>query len=210
MDQSIRILIVDDNPMMRFGLRGSLSSEEEFKVIGEAASGEEALAFVREHRPDVVTMDYKMPGGNGIKATTAILKDVPETKIILLSVFDSEEDIWKAVRAGVRGYLTKTAGDVDELIDAVKTVASGREFYPEIIAKKLRERRKMSDLSPREIEVLKLLAEGHSNKEMAVMLGIADETVKAHLVNLRSKLGAADRTQAVVIAYEKGILHLNE
>ncbi|QBG46719.1 response regulator transcription factor [Verrucomicrobia bacterium S94] len=210
MDQCIRILIVDDNPMMRFGLRGSLSSEEGFKVIGEAASGEEALAFVREYRPDVVTMDYKMPGGNGIEATTEILKDVPETKIILLSVFDSEEDIWKAVQAGVCGYLTKTAGDVDELIDAVKTVAAGKEFYPEIIAQKLKERRKMSDLSPREVEVLKLLAAGHSNKEMAAALGISDETVKAHLANLRSKLGASDRTHAVVMAYEKGILHLNE
>lgn len=210
MGKNIQILIVDDNPMMRFGLRGSLSTEAGLNVIGEAANGEEALAFVREHQPDVITMDFKMPGDNGVVVTEKILNAFPETKIILLSVFDSEEDIWKAVQAGVKGYLTKTAGDVDELIEAVKAVAAGRSYYPEAIAHKLKERRKMSDLSPREIEVLKLLAAGNSNKEIASMLHISGETVKAHLSNLREKLGAVDRTQAVVLAYQKGILHLNE
>lgn len=210
MEKQIKILVVDDNPMMRFGLRGSLSSEPGFEVIGEAANGAEALAFVRTHRPDVITMDYKMPGDNGVVTTENILREFPDANIILISVFDSEEDIWKAVQAGVKGYLTKTAGDVDELIAAVKTVCDGGVFYPEAIAGKLRKRRRMSDLSPREIEVLRLLAAGNSNKEIASALAISNETVKAHLSNLREKLGAADRTQAVVLAYEKGILHLNE
>ena len=210
MEKQIKILVVDDNPMMRFGLRGSLSSESGFEVIGEAANGAEALAFVRAHRPDVITMDYKMPGDNGVVTTENILREFPDANIILISVFDSEEDIWKAVQAGVKGYLTKTAGDVDELITAVKTVCDGGVFYPEAIAGKLRKRRRMSDLSPREIEVLRLLAAGNSNKEIASALAISNETVKAHLSNLREKLGAADRTQAVVLAYEKGILHLNE
>lgn len=210
MGEQIRILVVDDNPMMRFGLRGSLSSEPGFDVVSEAANGDEAIRLVREHQPDVITMDYQMPGDNGVVVTEKILAEFPDAKVILLSVFDSEEDIWKAVQAGVKGYLTKTAGDVDELIEAVKTVSEGRSFYPEAIARKLKERQKMSDLSPREIEVLKLLAAGNSNKEIASILSISDETVKAHLSNLREKLGAADRTQAVVLAYEKGILHINE
>lgn len=210
MSEKIRILVVDDNPMMRFGLRGSLSSEASFDVVGEAANGEEAMAMVEEHRPDVITMDYQMPGDNGVVVTGKVLEAYPESKIILLSVFDSEEDIWKAEQAGVKGYLTKTAGDVDELIAAVKAVAEGRTFYPEVIARKLKERSKVSGLTPREIEVLKLLAAGNSNKEIADVMNVSNETVKAHLANLREKLGAVDRTQAVVMAYEKGILHLNE
>lgn len=210
MDKEIRILIVDDNPMMRFGLRGSLSTEPGLEVIGEAANGEEALVFVRENQPDVITMDYKMPGDNGVVVTEKILEEFPASNIILLSVFDSEEDIWKAVQAGVRGYLTKTAGDVDELIHAVKTVVGGGFFFPEAIARKLKERRSQPDLSPREMDILKLLADGNTNKEMAGILAISSETVKDHLSNLREKLGAVDRTQAVVMAYKKGILHLNE
>ncbi|QBG46711.1 response regulator transcription factor [Verrucomicrobia bacterium S94] len=210
MNGSIRILIVDDNQMMRFGLSGSLAAMPGVTVVGEAANGEEALALVDEHRPDIVTMDYKMPGDNGLVVTEKILKRYPDTRIILLSAFDSEEDIWKAVQVGVRGYLTKTAGNVTELLEAVKAVAAGERYFPEIIAHRLKERQKVSGLSSREVEVLKLLAAGKSNQEIADSLDIALETVKSHLLNLRSKLGAADRTQAVVIAYEKGILHLNE
>lgn len=210
MEKTIRILVVDDNPMMRFGLSGSLSTEPGLDVVGEAANGEEAMAFVQEHRPDVITMDYKMPGDNGVEVTKKIIAEFPDANIILLSVFDSEEDIWNAVRAGVKAYLTKTAGDVDELIHAVNIVAGGGTFYPDAIAHKLRDRRKKPDLSPREMEILHLLAEGNSNKEMAATLNISGETVKAHLSNLREKLGAVDRTQAVVLAYKKGILHLGE
>lgn len=210
MNGQIRILIVDDNQMMRFGLSGSLAALPDVTVVGEAANGEEALALVAEHRPDIVTMDYRMPGDNGLVVTEKILAQYPEIRVILLSAFDSEEDIWNAVQVGVKGYLTKAAGNVTELLAAVKAVAAGEQYFPEVIARKLKERQKVSGLSAREVDVLRLLAVGKSNQEIADSLDIALETVKSHLLNLRSKLGAADRTQAVVLAYEKGILHLNE
>lgn len=210
MSKVIRVLVVDDNPMMRFGLRGSLSTEPGIEVVGEAADGEEALALAREHSPDVITMDYQMPGDSGVEVTAKIIAEHPDVRVILLSVFDSEEDIWKAVQAGVKGYLTKTAGDVDELIEAVHTVAKGGEYFPAAISRKLEERRAQPDLTPRELEILKLLADGNSNKEMASILDISDETVKAHMSNLRDKLGAVDRTQAVVQAYKKGILRVSD
>ncbi len=210
MKMEIGVLVVDDNQMMRRGLRGSLDIEPDLRVIGEAANGEEALALVRQHKPDVITMDYQMPGDNGVVVTEKILEEFPAAKIILLSIFDSEEDVWNAVRAGVRGYLTKKSGDVKELLEAVRSVAAGGTYYPASIAGKLEERRKQPDLTKREMEILTLLADGNTNKEMARILDISDMTVKLHLANLREKLGAVDRTQAVVLAYKKGILHIEE
>ncbi len=205
----IGILVVDDNPMMRKGLKGSLEIEPGLKVVGEAANGEDALAFVRKHQPDVITMDYQMPGDNGVAVTEKLKREFPNSKIILLSVFDSEEDIWKAVQAGVKGYLTKKAGDIGELIAAIRAVYAGETFFPEAIARKLEARQKQPDLTEREMQVLELLAEGCSNKEMADELSLSEETIKLHLSTLRKKLGAVDRTQAVVFAYKKGILHLD-
>ncbi|QBG46850.1 response regulator transcription factor [Verrucomicrobia bacterium S94] len=208
MNDIIRILVVDDNQLMRRGLIGSLEIEPDLKVIGEAASGEEALDFIKQETPDVITMDYQMPGDNGVVTCRKILEQLPEARIILLSVFDSEEDVWQAVRAGVKGYLTKKSGDADELLEAIRNVALGGDYFPPVIARKLEDRLKQPDLTKREMEILKLLAEGNTNKEMAEILGISDVTVKLHLSNLREKLGAVDRTQAVVLAYKKGILHI--
>ena len=208
MENKIRILIVDDNPMMRMGLKGSLSCEPGMEVVGEASNGEDALLLVEEFRPDVITMDYQMPGYSGVVTTEKIKAKFPDANVILLSVFDSEEDILGAVRAGVKGYLTKKSGDIQELIDAVLTVSKGETYFPAAIAQKLKVRQEQPDLTARELQILKLLASGNSNKEMASELNISNETVKLHLSNLRDKLGAADRTQAVVLAYKKGILHL--
>lgn len=206
----IKILIVDDNPMMRLGLSGSLSVEPGLVVIGEAGSGNEALECVRKEQPDVITMDYQMPDENGLVVSEKILAEYPNSNIILLSAFDSEENIWNAVRVGVKGCLTKSSGDVEELVEAVRTVAAGETYFPAKICRKIEARSKQPDLSSRELDVLQLLAEGMSNKEIAKELKIADETVKHHISNLRVKLGAADRTQAVALAYKKGILRVGE
>ena len=210
MEQETRVLVVDDNALMRMGLTGAISVEPGLAVAGEAANADEAMEFVRAHQPDVVTMDYQMPGADGVECTQRSMAECPDTKIILLSVFESEEGIGKAERAGVKGYLTKKAGGVVDVISAIHEVAKGGTYFPAAIAQKLERRRQQPDLTPREREVLRLLAAGNSNKELADALNISLATVKVHIANLREKLGALDRTQAVVIAYKKGILHLDD
>ncbi|MDZ8117481.1 response regulator transcription factor [Pontiella agarivorans] len=207
----IRILVVDDNALMRLGLTEAIGIEPELEVAGEAASGAEALEVFRRVNPDVITMDYQMPGGeSGIECTKKIMAEDPHAKVILLSVFDSEEDIYLAKQAGVKGYLTKKAGGVRDVIGAIQEVASGGTYFPAQIATKLNNRLKQPDLTKREMQVLKLLAEGNSNKEIGDILSISLATVKLHIANLREKLGASDRTQAVVFAYKRGILHLDD
>lgn len=209
-ENSTTVLVVDDNALLRLGLTETIAIEPGLEVVGSAANSEEALRLVRELKPEVVTMDYQMPGENGVECTRRILAEFPETKIVLLSVFDSEEDIWKAVQAGVRGYLTKKAGEVEDVMEAIHEVVGGGTYFPASIAAKLARREEQENLTPREHEILTLLAAGNSNKEIADQLDIALATVKLHIANLREKLGAADRTQAVVIAFKRGILHLEE
>lgn len=209
MAENIRILVVDDNALLRLGLTETFKIEPGLEPVGQAANSAEALELVRELRPDVVTMDYQMPGETGVECTKKILAEFPETKIVLLSVFDAEEDIWQAVRAGVKGYLTKKAGEVEEVLEAVQEIAAGGTYFPASIANKLEQRSEKDDLTPREMEVLQLLAEGCSNKEIVERLGISLPTVKLHIINLREKLKAADRTQAVVHAFKQGIIHID-
>ncbi|QBG46846.1 response regulator transcription factor [Verrucomicrobia bacterium S94] len=207
----IRILVVDDNALMRLGLTEAIGIEPELEVAGEAGNSVEALEVFRREKPDVITMDYQMPGGeSGIECTKKIRAEDPEAKVILLSVFDSEEDIYLAKQAGVKGYLTKKAGGVRDVIAAIQEVAAGGTYFPPQISAKLDNRLKQPDLTRREMEVLKLLADGNSNKEIGDVLNISLATVKLHIANLRDKLGAADRTQAVVFAYKRGILHLDD
>ncbi|VGO11893.1 Response regulator protein VraR [Pontiella desulfatans] len=203
------VLVVDDNALLRLGLTETISIEPGLEPVGAAANSEEALRLVRKLKPDVVTMDYQMPGESGIECTRKILAEFPETKVVLLSVFDSEEDIWKAVQAGVKGYLTKKAGEVEDVLEAIQEIAAGGTYFPAGIAQKLERRRGKESLTPREMQVLTELANGLSNKEIAEVLKISMPTVKLHIVNLREKLDAADRTQAVVHAFKRGILHLN-
>ncbi|QBG49253.1 response regulator transcription factor [Verrucomicrobia bacterium S94] len=209
MEENTRILVVDDNALLRLGLTETFNIEPGLEPVGQAANGAEAIELVRSLKPDVITMDYQMPGDDGIETTRKILAEFPYIKVVLLSVFDSEEDIFKAYKAGVRGYLTKKAGEVEEVIEAVQEVAKGGTYFPAAIAAKLEGRKEKDDLTPREMEVLQLLAEGCSNKEIVNRLGISLPTVKLHIINLREKLKAADRTQAVVHAFKQGILHLD-
>lgn len=202
-------MVVDDNAMLRFGLIGAVTYEDGLEIVGEAASAEEALERYRELQPDVVTMDYKMAGENGAECTRKIMIEFPTAKIILFSVFESEEDIWKSVQAGAKGYLTKNAGAVEDMMEAIHEVAAGNTYFPAIIARKLENRKQQEELTPRELEVLQLLGEGKSNKELVEHFDISLSTIKHHITNIREKLGAADRTQAVIIAYKRGILHIN-
>ncbi|VGO23496.1 response regulator [Pontiella sulfatireligans] len=209
MGKNTRILIVDDNAMLRFGLIGAIGHEEGLEVVGEAASGSEAFDLYKKLKPDVVTMDYKMPGMNGVECTRQILAEFPDARIILFSVFETEEDIWKSVKAGVKGYLTKNAGAVEDVMEAIYEVAGGGTYFPALIAEKIEARKLQEELTPRELEVLQLLGEGKSNKDIIEHFDISLSTVKHHITNIREKLGATDRTQAVVIAYKKGILHVD-
>ncbi|MFD2255464.1 response regulator [Luteolibacter algae] len=210
MNSSLKIFVVDDNAIMRLGLSQAINHEDDLELVGAAATGEEGIGRLADLAPDIVILDYHMPGMDGITCARRILAGQPSIRIILLSVFDSEEDIWKATQAGVSGYLTKKAGEIEDVIAAVHEVASGGTYFPATIAAKLRERRQQAELTPRELEVLKLLANGFSNKDIVDALGISLATVKLHITNLREKLGAVDRTQAVVTAYKKGILRLED
>ncbi|MEO0795216.1 MAG: response regulator transcription factor [Verrucomicrobiota bacterium] len=208
--QIIRVLVVDDNALLRRGLSETISIEPDFEVVGSAVSGEEAIDLYDTLRPDVVSMDYQMPGMDGVECTRAILSKYPEAMIILLSIFDSEEDIWKAVQAGVRGYLTKKTGEVSVILDALREVAEGNQYFPAKLAAKLERRSQGEDLTDREVEVLESLAGGMSNQEISDHLDLSLPTVKFHVVNIRNKLGAADRTDAVVKGLKRGVIRIED
>jgi len=208
--KNISVLIVDDNAVLRFGLAGAMALEEGLEAVGSAATAGEALELFRTLRPDVVTLDYRLPGEDGISCARRMLDEFPGAKIILFSVFEAQEDIWRAVQAGVKGYLSKNARDVEDVMEAIREVAAGGTFFPASIAQRLEQRMQHGQLTPREMDVLRLLPDGNSNKMIADILGISLPMVKFHVGNLREKLGAQDRTQVVAIAYKRGILHLHE
>jgi len=204
----IRILCVDDHPLVRKGIASILANESTLKLVGEAGNGHEAVEMFRDLRPDVVLMDLRMPEMDGIEATKQIRKLDPEAKIIALTSYDGDQDIYKAIEAGVRGYILKEMVHT-KVIDAIRTVQSGKRLMPTEVAERLSEYFPQVALTPREIEVLKYVAKGMANKEIAHHLGTASGTVKMHVQNILAKLGASDRTHAVTIALERGILHLD-
>ncbi|QBG45911.1 response regulator transcription factor [Verrucomicrobia bacterium S94] len=210
MSENIRIMVVDDNQLLRFGLLGAIDMEPGLEAVGDASSSEEAVELYKKVKPDIVTMDYRMPGEDGVACTEKIMTIDPDAKVILFSVFESEEEVWRAVQAGVKGYLTKSASAVEDVMEAIHEVAEGYSFFPAAIARKISMRKQQEELTPRELELLQMLGQGTSNKELVEHFNISMSTVKHHITNIREKLGAADRTQAVVIAYKKGILKLEE
>lgn len=203
-------MVVDDNAIIRLGLSEAFEMEPDMESAGTAANANDALALYRKEQPDVVTMDYHMPDGNGVECTQKILQEFPGARIVLLSVYDSEEAIWLAVQAGVKAYLTKAAGEVEDVVEAIREVAAGGTFFPASIQQKLARRNEQLDLTDRELRVLKMVADGKMNKEIADTMGLSVPMVKSHIVSLRKKLDAPDRTKAVVNAYKRGILHLND
>jgi two-component system NarL family response regulator len=204
----IRILIAEDHIVVRQGFLALLRMVPGFELVAEASDGNQALALYRQHRPDITLMDLRMPGMGGVEAITAIRKEFPDARIIVLTTFDGDEDIFRAIQAGARAYLLKGM-DADELIDAIQTVHRGRSRIPPAIAERLAERISGNALTERETEVLKTIVAGKSNKEIAAALFISEATVKTHINNLLSKLGATDRTQAATIALHRGIVHLD-
>ena len=204
----IRVLVVDDHHVVRSGVVASLGIEDDLAVVGEAESGEQALAIYAECAPDVVLMDLRMRGGNGIETTATLRAKVPDARVLMYTTFDGEEDVYRAVQAGARGYLLKSAPR-DELIAALRTVAAGERYLPPELAQRLAQRVAGPEISEREVEVLRLISAGKSNKEIGSALHIAEDTVKRHVSNILTKLGVSDRAQAATEAFRRGLLHLD-
>ena len=203
----IRILVADDHHIVRSGLATSLGLEDDFEIVGEAESGAQAIALFPKTTPDVVLMDLRMADGGGIESTAALRAKVPDARVIIYTTFDGDEDVYRAVQAGARGYLLKSAPRA-ELLTAIRTVAAGERYLPPELAKRLAERVSGPDISEREIEVLRLISAGKSNKEIGATLHIAEDTVKRHVSNILMKLGVSDRAQAATEAIRRGFLHL--
>jgi two-component system NarL family response regulator len=207
MKKKIRIMVVDDHFAIRMGLTGSINLEPDMAVEAEASNGSQAIEGFRKHQPDIVLIDLKLPGASGIEATAAICKEFPKAAIIMLSTHDGEEDIYRSLQAGARAYILKDAAR-EELMAAIRKVHAGERVISPAVGARLAERMTRAELTAREIEVLKLMAKGRSNKEIGSTLGIAEVTVKLHVGHLLTKLNANDRTQAATTALQRGILHL--
>lgn len=209
MKPPIRILIVDDHAMVRFALTEAIQRHSDLTLVGEAQNGRSAVALYRKLRPDVVTMDFKLPDQDGDQVVAEIRAEFPEARVVLLSIFENSESIWRATQAGVLGYVSKAA-KVAEVIQAIRSIAVGTTYFSSGLEEKLAARQRQESLSPRELAVLELVAAGHSNKEIAAALNLSLSTVKLHLQNIFSKLGAQDRTQATAAAFQRGIVRLKE
>ena len=201
----IRVLCVDDHPLVRKGIAAILNNEAEIDLVAEAGNGQEAIDLFRRLNPDVTLMDLRMPIVDGITATREIRNEFPEARIIALTSFDGDQDVYRALEAGVRGYLLKESVH-SEILHAIRHVHAGKKLIPPDVAQRLAEYFPQVSLTPREVEVLQLVAGGLANKEIASKLGTASGTVKMQVQNILSKLSATDRTHAVTIALQRGIL----
>src|SRR5262245_28880177 len=207
-DQSmIRVILVDDHPVVRFGLSAIIGLQPDMAVVAEAGSGEEACKICSKQAADVVLMDLRLPGMSGLEAIRAIRKAQPKLRFIVLTTYDGDEDIHRALEAGAQAYLLKAMSHND-LANAIRTVNSGLKFIPASVSKSLAERPPHSELSARELEVLELIVRGRSNREIGEELGISEATVKWHVNIILSRLNVSDRTQATVAALQRGIVHL--
>ncbi len=210
MKERVRLLICDDHPIVRAGFEGILAGNQGFEVVGEAGNGREGVEMARRLRPDVVLMDLRMPEMEGVEATGKIKAERPETQVLVLTTYDSDADILRAIEAGATGYLLKDAPR-EELFRAITAASRGEPVLAASVTARLMKRAQApagSTLSDREVEVLGLVARGASNREIARGLHLSEATVKTHLIHVFNKLGVADRTAAVTTALEKGILRL--
>jgi len=204
----IQILVVDDHFMVRMGLSASLNVEPDMEVIAEASNGETAINLYREHRPEVTIMDVRLPGISGTDTTAAILKQFPDAKVLMLSTHAGEEEIYRSLQAGARGYVLKSAVR-EELLLAIREVHAGKRHVDPVVAQSLAERMTHPTLTSRELEVLGMLLKGLSNKEIGALLHVAEVTIKQHVSHLFQKLNVSDRTQAATVALQRGIVHLD-
>ncbi len=205
----IRILCVDDHPVVRDGLMAVIATQPDMSVAGEAGEGRAALAKYREHKPDVVVMDLRMPGMGGVEATVQIRREFRGARIIVLTTYEGDEDIHRALEAGAQAYLLKDSVR-KELLQTIREVHAGQRHISPAMATRLAEHTPRISLSPRELEVLPLIAKGLRNKEIGAALDIAEDTVKIHIKNIFAKMKVIDRTQAVVSASQRGIIRLDK
>jgi two-component system NarL family response regulator len=208
MQEPIRILLADDHPSLRAGLATILNAEPGFLVVAEAGSGRETLAQAAAASPDVLVVDIRMPEGDGIQTIKELMKINPQVKTLILTTYDNEEDVFNGLEAGARGYILKDTTR-EEIIEAVRKVHAGERFLPQAIASRLADRIIRPSLTPRELDVLRLVSRGRSNKEIATAMFISDETVKSHMKALFQKLGVHDRAEAVGIALQRGLLRID-
>jgi DNA-binding NarL/FixJ family response regulator len=203
----IRVLVADDHPVVCMGLSAMITTQQDMTVVAQASNGREAVQLFREHRPDVTLMDLRMPEMGGVEAICAIRRDFPDSSFIVLTTYQGDEDIHKALSAGAQAYLLKGMPH-GELLEAIRSVNAGQRYLPPSVLKSLAERPPGPELSPREVGVLKLIVKGLSNKEIAHKLSITEGTVKWHVNIILSRLNVSDRTQAAVAALQRGIVEL--
>jgi two-component system NarL family response regulator len=203
----IRLLVVDDHPAFRMGLAALIRSQPDMEVVAETGDGREAVELFRRQQPDVVLMDLRLPGFGGVEAILAIRKDFPEARVIVVTTFDQDEDVYRAIQSGAKSYLLKDM-PTEQIVGTIRAVHRGEAALPAAVASRLAARQRREELTQRELEVLQMLTRGRSNKEIASGLFISEDTVKSHLKTLFAKLGVQDRTEAAIAAIRHGIVHL--
>jgi DNA-binding NarL/FixJ family response regulator len=206
-DSKIRILVADDHYVVRMGVTAIINNEPDMEVVAEAANGTQAVGLFRQHQPDLVLLDSRMPLKSGVQAAQEIRKSNGAARIVMLTAFDGDEDIHKALSAGAQGYILKNSTG-EQLIPALRAVAAGRDWIPAEVAHRLAKRKEFEVLTPRELEVLHELAKGLANKQIADVMSISQHTAKGYLKNILTKLHVADRTEAVTVAIQRGLIHL--
>ena len=205
--KKIRVMLVEDHILMRVGLKTTAEGEPDMEVIAEVADGRQVLENYRRHKPDVVLLDLRLPGMDGIQIIKQLRQEAPEVRIVVLSSYGGGDDITSAIQSGASGYVLKSM-PLEQMLQAVRVVHAGGQYFPREISDRVNQRIQ-SDISPREIEVLRLIAQGKANKEIGAKLGISEGTVKNHLTNIFTKLGAVDRAQALTIAVKRQLVQLD-
>jgi len=207
MASQIRIMVIDDQAVVRQGFVALINTVPDMSVVAEGTNGQQAIELYRQHKPDVTLIDLRMPVMGGVEAIQTIRREFPDARLIVLTTFDGDEDIYRSLQAGAQGYLLKDMF-FEELEEAIRKVNGGARRIPTLVAERLAERMISSDLTSRELQVLEEIVRGKSNKEIATALQISEATVKSHINNILGKLGVTDRTQAATTALQRGIIHL--